>query len=147
MMTRALIRECSACKAELVKNEGCNKVTCRCRQTMCYVCRKPIEANYNHFCQHVREPGKPCIKCDKCSLWEQEVEDDVIQAAREAALNEIEAKEPNFVKSSIGPSLQPTAHQLAESPIEWPHPQFPLQFEFNQQNFAGDPAILQHEFL
>eukprot|EP00249_Psilotum_nudum_P022958 c28702_g1_i7 orf=3-386(+) len=127
MMTRALIRECSACKAELVKNEGCNKVTCRCRQTMCYVCRKPIEANYNHFCQ--------------------EVEDDVIQAAREAALNEIEAKEPNFVKSSIGPSLQPTAHQLAESPIEWPHPQFPLQFEFNQQNFAGDPAILQHEFL
>jgi hypothetical protein len=26
-------------------------VRCRCGQYMCYVCRKPIEGNYKHFCQ------------------------------------------------------------------------------------------------
>ncbi|CAM6118992.1 unnamed protein product [Calypogeia fissa] len=103
LMTRALIRECTSCKAELVKIEGCNKITCRCGQTMCYVCRKPI-TSYSHFCQHVREPGKQCKMCPGCSLWERENEAAVVEAAKKAAIEEVGSQEPGLLKRDIGPS-------------------------------------------
>ncbi|KAH9326081.1 hypothetical protein KI387_006259, partial [Taxus chinensis] len=71
VMTKAVIRVCNTCKAELVKTDGCNKVTCRCGITMCYICRQTIQKDYTHFCQHAREPGKPCQRCKKCGLWEK----------------------------------------------------------------------------
>ena len=40
-MAMAKIRTCHRCKAQFMKEEGCNKMTCKCGATMCYVCRKP----------------------------------------------------------------------------------------------------------
>ncbi|KAH9326084.1 hypothetical protein KI387_006262, partial [Taxus chinensis] len=51
VMAKAVIRVCNSCKAELVKVDGCNKVTCKCGITMCYACRKTISKNYSHFCE------------------------------------------------------------------------------------------------
>lgn len=115
-MTKALIRVCSACKIELVKAEGCNKIACRCGQIMCYVCRKPIGNNYQHFCQHPREPGKACTTCNKCNLWEQEIEDDIVKAAKEAAMREIEQIKPDMSKRSIGPILDGEFNGLRNLP-------------------------------
>lgn len=116
MMSKAVIRECNSCKAELVKTDGCNKVTCRCGSTMCYVCRQTIPRNYSHFCQHTREPGKPCQTCNLCSLWEKEVEDNVALAAKEEALKELTEKEPKLLDRKIGPPLkkqrQPTEDNI-----------------------------------
>lgn len=106
MMTKAVIRECNSCKAELIKTDGCNKVTCRCGNTMCYVCRQTIARNYSHFCQHTREPGKRCQTCNLCSLWEKEVEDNVALAAKEEALKELIEKEPKLLDRKIGPPLK-----------------------------------------
>lgn len=105
VMAKAVIRVCNSCKAELVKVDGCNKVTCKCGITMCYACRKTISKNYSHFCEHVRVPGKPCQKCGKCGLWETELEDDVAMAAREKALEELAKKEPKLLRRSIGPPI------------------------------------------
>lgn len=114
-MTEALIRECSACKAALLKSGGCNKVTCRCGQTMCYLCRQPISPNYSHFCQHAGARKGDCNICKKCSLWEMEEEDEIVKSAREAAMNELILNDQNLLKRTIGPTLE-NAHQKKHRP-------------------------------
>ena len=95
-MSKALIRVCSKCHAEVVKNDGCNKVTCRCGQCMCYVCRAPIKANYKHFCSHTATPGMPCSSCKQCSLWAVENEGEVVEKARKAALANLNLTEEQY---------------------------------------------------
>ena len=33
---------------QFLKEEGCNKITCPCKATMCYICRAK-NVDYNHF--------------------------------------------------------------------------------------------------
>ena len=47
-MSEAMLRECWRCKKRFYKTEGCNKMTCTCGASMCYVCRQPIKG-YDHF--------------------------------------------------------------------------------------------------
>ncbi|KAI1722365.1 cutC family domain-containing protein [Ditylenchus destructor] len=72
-LNEAIIRKCPRCNLAFVKSEKCNKMTCRCGLTMCYICRK-TGIDYDHFCNHARDPRFPG-KCDhckepKCLLWE-----------------------------------------------------------------------------
>ncbi|RHZ43160.1 E3 ubiquitin-protein ligase RNF216 [Aspergillus thermomutatus] len=50
-MSDALIRHCPRCKVKIVKEFGCNKMTCsNCGCYMCYVCKKDItHQQYAHF--------------------------------------------------------------------------------------------------
>ena len=86
-MTMAKIRKCTKCSLTFTKQDGCNKITCRCGASQCYVCRQP-DINYNHFCRHVRDPGCKCTKCSACSLWTDTAEDEELaikQLQEEAA--------------------------------------------------------------
>ena len=65
-MSEAMIRECvnPECRKKYFKTEGCNKMKCECGQSMCYLCRKPVEDNYKHF---YGEGGSP--RAGLCPLW------------------------------------------------------------------------------
>ncbi|BFI05344.1 E3 ubiquitin-protein ligase RNF216 [Marchantia polymorpha subsp. ruderalis] len=106
-MTKAVIRVCSSCGAELFKLEGCNKIMCRCGQQMCYRCRESI-TDYSHFCPHIRAPQvAPCEECSMCCLWETEDVNKVVKAAKSAAIEKLAERYPEVVRRQIGPSEDP----------------------------------------
>ncbi|XP_065160096.1 E3 ubiquitin-protein ligase RNF216-like isoform X2 [Atheta coriaria] len=47
-MTEALMRKCWRCQLKFIKSDGCNKITCQCGATMCYICNQS-KVEYNHF--------------------------------------------------------------------------------------------------
>ena len=78
--TQALVRECPRCKARFFKEDGCNKMTCRCGCLSCYLCRKDItKEGYAHFCQ---TPLCNHSTCKKCLLFTNTVQDDQAAIAR-----------------------------------------------------------------
>ena len=85
-MTNAIIRTCPLCQTQLMKSDGCNKITCKCTYAMCYCCRKDIrQESYSHFCQHFRAVPGPCTKCNRCDLWKSPDEEKIIMEAAEHA--------------------------------------------------------------
>lgn len=91
--TAALKRTCPYCGLSFIKESGCNKLTCRCGHTMCYLCRQSLgrfsggEA-YVHFCQHFRPAGGRCEACDKCDLYQADDEETLVNKAGEKAEKE-----------------------------------------------------------
>ncbi|KAJ9637108.1 hypothetical protein H2204_005033 [Knufia peltigerae] len=93
--TAAVKRTCPRCGTSFVKSSGCNKLTCVCGYSMCYLCRKNIGKSgdnteggegYRHFCEHFRPtPGMKCSECDKCDLYRAEDEDAQVKSAGEEA--------------------------------------------------------------
>ncbi|XP_071079624.1 uncharacterized protein [Haliotis cracherodii] len=47
-ISEAMLRTCHRCKKRFYKETGCNRMTCSCGATSCYVCRKP-NIDYSHF--------------------------------------------------------------------------------------------------
>jgi len=43
---------------------------------------------YDHFCQHFRVMGGKCTQCDKCDLYREEDEKEILKVARERAEKE-----------------------------------------------------------
>ncbi|KIW81174.1 hypothetical protein Z517_04199 [Fonsecaea pedrosoi CBS 271.37] len=93
--TAAIKRTCPRCGTSFVKTSGCNKLTCVCGYSMCYLCRKNIGKagsnvetgeGYRHFCEHFRPiPGQKCQECDRCDLYRAEDEDLMVRRAGEEA--------------------------------------------------------------
>ena len=78
------IRECPSCKTRFFKVEGCNKMTCLCGTSSCYICRATIESLF-HFCSI---PG--CQSCRCCHMFTNTMEDDrrVVEEAGSRTLAE-----------------------------------------------------------
>ena len=96
-MTASLIRECPnpKCKKKIVKELGCNKMTCVCRTVMCYTCRKDItKEGYEHFAKspycNMHEAVDPHV------LHEQEV-----QKAQKAEIERQRKENPNLAEEDL----------------------------------------------
>eukprot|EP00899_Mesostigma_viride_P012721 jgi/Mesvir1/2144/Mv16665-RA.1 len=108
-MTRKMVRECAACKTKLEKDGGCNKITCRCGEWTCYVCRQsiPKDVSYDHFCQHALDPGKGCSECQRCLLWQDttQIEETELRRFQEESVRAAAAQDPSLAHRPIGPDL------------------------------------------
>ncbi|ETN47138.1 uncharacterized protein HMPREF1541_01328 [Cyphellophora europaea CBS 101466] len=103
--TAAVKRVCPRCGTAFVKSSGCNKLTCVCGYSMCYLCRANIgkagaagnaegAEGYRHFCEHFRpNAGRKCTECDKCDLYREEDEDEAVRRAGELAEQEWRERE------------------------------------------------------
>ena len=91
-LAAAVMRKCHKCGIQFAKEEGCNKMTCRCGATQCYICRAE-NIHYNHFCNHVHDPARlGCpLQCGGCILWEKR--DKVDRAALDAVKQKASADE------------------------------------------------------
>uniref|UniRef100_A0A803JGN0 Ring finger protein 216 n=1 Tax=Xenopus tropicalis TaxID=8364 RepID=A0A803JGN0_XENTR len=134
-MTAACVRKCHICATELIKAEGCNRLSCRCGAQICYLCRAPING-YDHFCQHPHSPGAPCRECTRCSLWTDPSQDDerlILEIQRDAE-NEQRSRKGEKAVKRIGPPIQKNPSKSSrietvprERPLNQPLiPQFPL---------------------
>lgn len=96
--TAAVKRTCPQCGLGFIKESGCNKLTCRCGYTICYICRQALgpasggEA-YAHFCQHFRPAGGKCGACNRCDLYRADDEEMLIRRAGETAEKEWRERE------------------------------------------------------
>lgn len=96
--TAAVKRTCPQCGLGFIKESGCNKLTCRCGYTICYICRqalRPVSGAeaYTHFCQHFRPAGGKCGSCNKCDLYQIDDEEILIRTAGETAEKEWRERE------------------------------------------------------
>lgn len=160
-MAEAVIRTCFSCKAKLVKQEGCNKMTCRCGAKMCYICRQP-NIDYGHFCQHVRNPGQKCQKCTSCYLWEDAQTVDRVALENLKKETEQEQQAAGLRQQRVGAEIDPVApvanrqhhHNIrggggAVVRIQH-HPQAPYQQPYANHFYGGvliyENGVLQQQY-
>nr|CAD2175141.1 unnamed protein product [Meloidogyne enterolobii] len=138
-LNEALIRKCPRCAVQFVKETGCNKMTCRCGMTQCYLCRES-GIGYDHFCQHVRDPNRPwneiCKTCKKkCLLHEDPKKRD------EQLLKEI--REKGVVDSPVAATNTDSVQIVRVQPPQQPPPALPpfVPPRLPWQNQPVDPRL------
>uniref|UniRef100_A0AC35FTA7 RING-type domain-containing protein n=1 Tax=Panagrolaimus sp. PS1159 TaxID=55785 RepID=A0AC35FTA7_9BILA len=77
-MNNIIVRVCHKCGLQFVKSEGCNKMTCRCKATQCYICRER-DIDYGHF-------GGQCTLYDNAEAYDQRRLDEVIAKNKNAPM-------------------------------------------------------------
>ena len=121
--TAALKRTCPRCSLAFIKDSGCNKLTCVCGYSMCYICRQGLGKDeggegYRHFCQHFRPMGGVCNECEKCDLYKSLNDDDVVMTAGIEAEKEWREREGMVGVAGIGGG-QPDTVQISWLTSEW----------------------------
>ncbi|XP_051162176.1 uncharacterized protein LOC127282129 [Leptopilina boulardi] len=105
-MTEALVRTCYKCQKPFFKEEGCNKMTCVCGASMCYLCSTPLKnGDYKHF------NGQGSSNSNLCPLWtdNRRMNAEAVRKIAEVTENELRKKNPNLkvTAKSILPTLPP----------------------------------------
>lgn len=95
-MSEALIRNCPRCNVPVVKESGCNKMSCPyCRCLMCYICKKDItREGYDHF----RPRPGGCRVEDEFGHYRAQQE---IRQAEEMAIERAQAENPGLTRDEL----------------------------------------------
>ncbi|XP_043481936.1 E3 ubiquitin-protein ligase RNF216-like [Leptopilina heterotoma] len=123
-MTKALVRTCYKCQKPFFKEEGCNKMTCMCGASMCYLCLTPLQqGDYKHF------NGQGAENANLCPLWSDDKRMNAEAVRRIAEVTESELKKKN-------PNLQLTAKSIL--------PALPQKVKGPHENIPNADALPEH---
>jgi TRIAD3 protein (E3 ubiquitin-protein ligase RNF216) len=92
-MTAALVRTCPTCNVGIVKEDGCDSVTCtKCQCSMCYICRQDISSGECN-CEDEGE--------DEDEDGEGDRSQEEINDAQRTAIQNIRAKNPQLSEEEL----------------------------------------------
>lgn len=98
-MSEALIRPCPRCGVKIVKEFGCNKMTCpQCRCLICYMCKKDItREGYSHFQGYGQGSRTTNCRVNDDPTRDQEE----IDQAEKAAIEKIRTENPELEQEAL----------------------------------------------
>ncbi|GAD91735.1 RING finger protein, putative [Paecilomyces variotii No. 5] len=165
-MSDALIRTCNSCGVKLIKEYGCNKMTCPCGSLMCYLCKKDITIEkYNHFIDvtpngvfmpNTRSRPRGCIMNDEAPAERDRAE---VEGAERAAIRKMRSQNPHLKEEDLRVDKEEqrtSARRRATYPVNniirpqeaprmvpWPGPQPQLQ---PQPMVVGPVPVIQYPY-
>ncbi|KAL8667136.1 MAG: hypothetical protein Q9168_007337 [Polycauliona sp. 1 TL-2023] len=100
--TQALLRQCTRCKKTIMKEGGCNKLTCSCGAYICDFCGKDITSQlYGHFSDgpgSLRTPGSK-----KCPTYDNDYtrNNANMDAAEKEAVEKVRKENPDISEEDL----------------------------------------------
>jgi len=156
-LSKALMRSCPKCKQSIIKDYGCNKMTCsQCHTLFCYICQVAI-TDYNHFDkQGGPSRGQADGQSKRCPLYDgsSRIKDEMEVAAKEAA-QKFQSENPdvkekdlkvevpkvaNTTTPRVAHPYQPYIPLLMGQPVRQPMHN-PNQFAFGAGVYGYEPFL------
>lgn len=139
-MTGAMIRLCNKCKMPFIKEEGCNKMTCKCGNVQCYICSK--SCGYNHF-NDVARGGQP----GNCPLFDDvdKRHHEEVNKAEKEILAKVRAEHPEYAEEDLAIKVSDKVKSDEERrKNRHAHPQLPPGYHRMNGIYAGKniPIVL-----
>ena len=145
-MTKALIRECPKCHVPILKDGGCNKLTCsKCNSYVCDYCGKDItKIGYAHF--QPERYGRGASGCPATDNTEQR-NAKRIEEVEKATLAKIRAENPTIseddLKIKFSEKVQAQGQQaMPDNPYHFGHHMQPLPW--HPMHYNDLPQYHQH---
>jgi len=126
-LSKALMRTCPKCKQNIIKDYGCNKMTCtQCGTVFCYICQVAV-TGYDHFDQG---PGVRQRDGSKCPLYDgsSRITEQMEAAAKEAAKKYTD-ENPDVGENELKVEVPKAANPLRPNAIAGPAIPQPRHYE------------------
>lgn len=124
-MSEALIRNCPKCKVKIVKEDGCNRMTCtKCHCHMCYICRRDISKEmYSHF-------NKPPSFCKTYDDQRTHRHQDEVERAQNTAISEALSQNPDLTEEDL--RVYKATTRKPSAPAQPPKWKMPVELPFHR---------------
>lgn len=144
----SVMRTCPKCKVKIIKELGCNKMTCtQCACIMCYICKADItKAGYDHF----HKGGSKCQLYDQntAGLHEAEAHAAELEAIKKAKAQDADLDEKALQidtgKKNKLPAVPAQAPILAAPAMMYPQGQFERALHDDMLRGLNQPRDMVH---
>ncbi|XP_044005764.1 uncharacterized protein LOC122850696 [Aphidius gifuensis] len=118
-MSQAITRECHNCQKIYIKDYGCNKITCTCGVSLCYLCNKSIRGD-SHF-RKEGEKVKP-NETPKCPYY---CDDDYLNAQTVRKVGEEVKKKLLAINPKLDIDIDHLLPSIPAPTVDGPHQLIP----------------------
>ncbi len=116
--TAALLKKCPKCQVQIIKERGCNKLTCPCGGIMCDFCGKDItDIGYGHFKWELDERKDKCPTHDNFDARREKAVGD----AEADAIKKLRARNPDLNPEDLNINFNEDVGSAKANPLKKDH--------------------------